>query len=391
MSSNEVAIQPTNQAFAMQSQQPGRGLSASVNAGAVAIESERAIAEARGQIQVAQMFPRDVVSARAELMAECDVIEFASVAFYAVPRAGSTVTGPSIRLAEACASAYGHMEWGHRELSRGDGKSEVEVYAWDKQKNNRRIRQITVAHVLDTKNGPRPLRDGKDIDDKIANVASKQMRGAILALVPKSFVESAAARCRATLAGGGGVPLKVRIEKMTDAFSKIGVNAETLKKKLKKPLSDITADDLVDLIAIHAAISKNGDKISDHFGGDEDESAATGVALAAAAAAAKAKADADAKAKADADAKAASDAGAAATEAESKATAKTTRAATKTARPAPAPEPEGGKADAEQAASPSASPAASPAVASTPAQQPQAEQQQADDEHAGSGGNDDIF
>lgn len=273
----------------------GRGaLASTVNAGAVAIESERAIAEARGQIQVAQMFPRDVAAARAELMDECDVYEFAAVASYAVPRAGGTVTGPSIRLAEAVASAYGHMEWGHRELSRGDGKSEVEVYAWDKQKNNRRIRQITVDHFRDTRNGPQRLRDSKDIDDKIANVASKQMRGAILALVPKSFTEAAIARCKATLAGGGGVSLKQRIDKMTDAFAKLGVTAEVLKKHLKKPLSEINGDDIADLTAVYNAI-KGGDKIADHFGVEDDagdtaqDPAGTGAALAASAKQAAAK------------------------------------------------------------------------------------------------------
>ncbi len=251
----------------------GRQLAAmgTANVGAISIESERAIAEARGQIQVAQMFPRDVAAARAELMSECDCLEFAQVAAYAVPRAGGTVTGPSIRLAEAVASAYGHMEWGHRELSRGDGKSEVEVYAWDKQKNNRRIRQITVDHFRDTKQGPQKLRDSKDIDDKIANVASKQMRGAILALVPKSFTEAAIARCRATLAGGGGVPLKQRVEKMIDAFAKIGVTTELLKKHLDHPLDQTNGDELADLMAIYNAIKNGGDKIADHFGAIEED------------------------------------------------------------------------------------------------------------------------
>lgn len=265
-----VTQQPAQDPFGRMAAQAG-----GLNVGSVAVESERAIAEARGQIQVAQMFPRDVAAARAELLAECDVYEFAAVASYAVPRAGGVVTGPSIRLAEAVASAYGHMEWGHRELSRGDGKSEVEVYAWDKQKNNRRIRQITVDHFRDTKNGPVRLRDSKDIDDKIANVASKQMRGAILALVPKSFTEAAIARCKQTLAGGGGVPLKQRVEKMVDAFAKLGVTAELLKKYLKHPLDSTNGDEIAELTAIYNAI-KGGDKIADHFP-TEDEQASAAV------------------------------------------------------------------------------------------------------------------
>ena len=277
--SQEVIQQTAQQGHLLAAQ--GRSPSANLNAGAVAIESERAIAEARGQIQVAQMFPRDVAAARLELMAECDVYEFAVVASYAVPRAGGTVTGPSIRLAEAVASAYGHMEWGHRELSRGDGKSEVEVYAWDKQKNNRRIRQITVDHFRDTKNGPQKLRDSKDIDDKIANVASKQMRGAILALVPKSFTEAAIARCKLTIAGGNGVSLKQRVEKMTDAFAKIGVTTEILKTHLGHALDSTNVDELTDLIAIFNAI-KGGDKIADHFGTSEDDDGGAAAKAAAA-------------------------------------------------------------------------------------------------------------
>lgn len=38
----------------------------SVNAGAVSIEQERAIAEARGQIQLAKMFPRSIAEATTE-------------------------------------------------------------------------------------------------------------------------------------------------------------------------------------------------------------------------------------------------------------------------------------------------------------------------------------
>lgn len=275
--SNELTTNIQNQAVPF-GQPQRQGLALHVNAGAVSIESERAIAEARGQIQVAQMFPRDVASSRAEFMDECDNLEFAMAAIYSVPQAGGKVSGPSIRFAEECARCYGHMEYGHRELSRGATKSEVEVYAWDKQKNNRSIRQITVEHVLDTKDGPRKLRDQRDVDNKIANIASKQVRGRILALVPKSFVEAGLARCKATVAAGGGVSLKQRVERMTDAFTKLGVTAEILKKHLGHALDSVDGDELVDLTAIFNAI-KGGDKIADHFEReDKEEAPASGLA-----------------------------------------------------------------------------------------------------------------
>lgn len=238
--------------------------SAAVNVGSVSIEQERAIAEAQGQLVLAKRFPRDLMAAHADLMAACKIRAFAEVAFYNVPRAGGSVSGPSIRLAEEVARAFGNFQYGHRELSRDDKKSEVEVFAWDMQANNRSIRQLTVYHVRDTKSGAQPLRDQKDIDDKIANVASKQVRGRILALVPKFLVQEAIEECRRTIAGGNGEPLEARIRKMSQAFGKFGVNQEMLERYLEHPLKDTMAEELADLMGIHNAI-RDGAKASEFF------------------------------------------------------------------------------------------------------------------------------
>lgn len=249
-------------------------LAANANHGAVAIEQERAIAEVQGQLILAKRFPRDLNAAYAELMEACALPAMANVAFYAVPRGGSKVTGPSIRLAEEIARVFGNFEFGHRELARGDGKSEVEVYAWDKQTNNRSIRQITVMHTMDTREGPKKLRDQKDIDDKIANVASKQVRGRILAMMPKWLVESAIEKCKQTLAGNSEEPMSVRVRKMTQAFAKFGVTASALETYLEHKLDDVVLDELVDLTGIFNAI-KDGAKASDFFGAKEAEAEAS--------------------------------------------------------------------------------------------------------------------
>lgn len=271
--------------------QPKTNLPGAVNAGAVSIEQERAIAEARGQMQLAKMFPRDVNAAYAELMDACKLPAMAAVAFYSVPRAGGKVTGPSIRLAEEIARCYGNFEYGHRELSRSSGKSEVEVYAWDKEKNNRRIRQITVEHVIDTREGPKKMRDGKEIDDKISNIASKQVRGLILSMMPKWMVESAVEECRRTLAGENSEPISVRVRKMTQAFAKFGVTPEHLEKYLGHGLDTTLADELVDLMGVFNAI-KDGTPPSEFFNAAEatQEAAPAPTAEAIKSAAAKGKA-----------------------------------------------------------------------------------------------------
>lgn len=285
MSQELVPQQQTGMPAAFQRQ---GAMSASTNTGAVAIEQERAVAEAQGQLILAKRFPRDLNAAYAELMESCSIPSFAQSAFYSVPNRGS---GPSIRFAEEVARVYSNFQYGHRELSRGDGKSEVEVFAWDMEKNNYSKRQITVLHVVDTKNGPKVLRDQADIDNKIANVASKQIRGRILALMPKWIVAEAIEKCKSTIAGTSAEPISVRVRKMTQAFAKFGVNPSHLESHLGHSLDDTTIDELIDLTGIFNAI-KDGAKASEYFSAKEEQaeaSSATANKLAAAAKAGEAK------------------------------------------------------------------------------------------------------
>lgn len=236
-----------------------------VNEGSVAIESQRAVAEAQGKLTLAKKFPRDVTAAHTELMAACQQMSLATVAFYKVPRGQGNVTGPSIRLAEEIARCWGNIQYGHKELSRTEGKSEVEVFAWDMQTNLYASRQLTVMHVMDTKDGPKRLRDQKDIDDKISNVASKQLRGRIMAILPKWLTEAAQAKCRETAqTGGGDKPLQQRVRDMAAAFAAIGVTTSQLAAYLEHPLENTTGDDLVDLLGVYTAIGE-GARVADYF------------------------------------------------------------------------------------------------------------------------------
>lgn len=269
---NQVAPTHTEQPFQrMLAAQGG------ANVGAIAIEQERAIAEAQGQLTLAKRFPRSMTGAMTEFLETCKSPDFAATAFYSVPNRGS---GPSIRFAEEAARCYGNFQYGHRELSRSEGKSEVEVFAWDMQNNNYSKRQITVMHIRDTKNGPQPLRDQADIDNRIANVASKQMRGRILALLPKHLVAAGQEACKRTLAGGGEKPISERIVGMVQAFNRFGVTKTHLEAHLGHGVDNTTLDELADLMGIFNAI-KEGGKASEYFPLDDNatEAAATAAAI----------------------------------------------------------------------------------------------------------------
>jgi hypothetical protein len=143
-------------------------------------------------------------------------------------------------------------------------------YAWDMEKNNYNKRQITVMHVRDTRDGPKPLRDQADIDMKINNVASKQARGLILAMMPKWLVEDAVQECRKTLAGKNDEPIEARVRKMAQAFAKFGVTAERLEKHLGHKLDQVTLDELVDLTGIHNSL-RDGTPASELFPLEHDD------------------------------------------------------------------------------------------------------------------------
>jgi len=252
---------------------PRHSLPAAVNAGAVAIEQERAIAETQGKLILAKRFPRSVPAAVAEFLDACKSPEFAAAAFYTVPNRGS---GPSIRFAEEAARCYGNFDYGHKELSRDEGKSEVEVYAWDMEKNNFSRRQITVMHIRDKTGGAVALKDQADIDNRIANVASKQIRGRILALLSKDLVAKGIAECKKTLAGGNDKPVGQRVIDMTAAFGRLGVSAEMLARRLNHRLDDTTIDELADLAGIYNAI-REGAKASDYFSAEKEDADAAGA------------------------------------------------------------------------------------------------------------------
>lgn len=237
-----------------------------LNHASIAIEQERAIAEAQGQLALAKKFPRDMNTAYAELMISCSYKGFAESAFYSVPNRGA---GPSIRFAEEVARCYGNFIFGHKELSRSEGKSEIEVYAWDLEKNNKATRQITIMHIQDTKYGPKILDSQADIDNRIANVASKQMRGRILSLLPKWFISDAIEKCKNTLLGKGGEPIEVRIRKMVDQFQTVhGLQVDAIESYLGCKLKECNADHLFSLVGVWNSL-KEGAKVNDFFGKKE--------------------------------------------------------------------------------------------------------------------------
>lgn len=236
-----------------------------INQGTVAIEASRAIAEAQGKLVIAKRFPRDEVAAYAKAMEACARPTMAEKAFYSFPRGGQTVEGPTIRFAEELARCWGNIDYGIKELSQDDGKSEMQAYAWDLETNAQSVQNFTNPHMRENKGKMVSLTSQRDIYENNANMATRRLRSRILAILPSWFVEDAIAECKRTIAGGSDVPLIDRVKKMVVAFGKLGVSQEQLEKRLKRKIDTMTADDLTDYIGIFNAIKNGESKASEWF------------------------------------------------------------------------------------------------------------------------------
>ena len=249
----------------------------SINQGTVAIEASRAIAEAQGKLVIAKRFPRDEVEAYAKAMEACQRPAMAAKAFYSFPRGGQTVEGPTIRFAEELARCWGNIDYGIKELSQDDGKSEMQAYAWDLETNAQSVQNFTNPHQREQGKKMVNLTSQRDIYENNANMATRRLRSRILAILPSWFVEDAIEECKKTIAGRNDTPLIDRVKKMVVAFAKIGVTQEQIERRLKKKIDTMNSDDFVEYTGIYNAIKQGESKIADWFEAEKVASELTKV------------------------------------------------------------------------------------------------------------------
>jgi hypothetical protein len=234
------------------------------NSSMTEIAESRAAAEVQAQYVIAQRFPRNELARYTTIMEACKRPFLAEQAMYAYPRGGSLVTGPSIRLAEAMAQAWQHIEFGIKEISQSNGVSVAEAYAVDLQNNLRSSKIFHVKHERHTKKGIQKLTDPRDVYELVANQGARRMRACILAVLPGDVVEAAVERCKKTLESSD-VPMSEQIRKMVIAFDEMGVKVEHLEKRLGHNLDATIPAEIVTLKGIYKSLKDGMADRSDYF------------------------------------------------------------------------------------------------------------------------------
>jgi len=229
-----------------------------------ATDGQRAVAEVQGAMMIARANPRDQVQAMDRILNACTRQTLAESAIYSYSRGGADVTGPSIRLAEAMAQAWGNMQFGLRELSQAHGESTVQAYAWDVETNTRKEVTFTVPHVRHTRSGVRRLEDPRDVYELVANQGSRRLRACILAVIPGDVTEAAVRQCEITQTSSADTSPEA-VKRMVDAFAKLGVTREQIEGRIQRRLDAIRPAQVVDLRRVYTSISDGMSAPADWF------------------------------------------------------------------------------------------------------------------------------
>ena len=238
-----------------------------------ATDSSRAVAEVQAALFIARTNPRDQKRAMDRILNACCRPSLAESAIYAYARGGNSITGPSIRLAEAVAQQWGNMQFGIRELSNSGGKSEVQAFAWDVETNTHREITFTVPHIRHTKKGSYKLEDPRDIYELVANQGARRLRACILAVVPGDVVEAAVNQCQLTLQSHTDVTAE-GIKKLIEAFEPLNVTKTQIEKFCQCRAEAIKPAQIVRLRSIYTSLRDGMSSPSDWFEPDETQAPA---------------------------------------------------------------------------------------------------------------------
>jgi predicted Zn-ribbon and HTH transcriptional regulator len=213
------------------------------------------VAEIESQIATAKRYPRDIKIFKERLMSMANLDqETAEGCYYALPRSGKAIDGPSVRLAEIALACYQNC------VAEADVLMEDErfIYAMGQCRdleNNIAVR-IKVRRRITTKEGKRYN------DDMIAVTANAAcaiaLRNAIFKVIPGAYIKPVFNKVKQT-AVGEAQSLANRRAEVIARLTKFGVTEDRILRVLnRRSIEEVTFDDVAILIGLSTAI-KDGD------------------------------------------------------------------------------------------------------------------------------------
>ena len=214
------------------------------------------------QITTAKKYRRSLkqFKATATEMATLDM-ETAASCMYTLPRGNKPIAGPSVRLAEICASAWGNIRVDAKIVGEEAHDIVAEATCWDLE-NNVAIR-IQNRRRIQYKNGQ---RFNDDMITTTGNAAvSIALRNAIFRVIPRAFVQDIYAIAR-RVAIGDAQTISATRANVIEYFAKMGVTPERICQRLERAgLEDVGLDDIAILKGFATAIRDGQTTVDECF------------------------------------------------------------------------------------------------------------------------------
>ena len=219
-------------------------------------------AEIDVSIATAKRFARDEKKALAKATAQATINEdIADEMIYHVPRAGKELEGPTIRMAEIIASAWGNMRIGARILEVGEREVTAQGIAMDLETN---IQESTeVKRGILTREGKRFTPDMIIVTSQAAMSIAR--RNAILHIVPKAFWSQCYEEAKRCIANGA-TSIAQRRAKALEWLVAHGIPMDAILRRLdRQKVGEITGEDLVSLRGIVNAAREQQIELAEEF------------------------------------------------------------------------------------------------------------------------------
>lgn len=241
-----------------------------VESASVGVSETMSRGELEVAIQMAKRHPRTISKFRQDAMSMATIDpEVAMSCFYKLPRGGKTIEGPSIRLAEIAASAWGNLKLGSRVIEVTDTHVVAQGVVFDLERN--------VSYSMEVRRGIRDKQGYRYNDDMVivaGNAAAAiALRNAILKAVPAAYIKPIFIQAK-RVAIGDAKTLGTRRALMVEEYAKMGITKDQLLAKVDKAmLEDVGLTELETLAGLFTAIRENETTLEKEFPEDREMTA----------------------------------------------------------------------------------------------------------------------
>jgi len=222
--------------------------------------TERAMTDTA--INTAKAYPRNLAHVKQEMLSFATLdAETAASCFYSLPRAGKTIKGPSVRMAEIALSCYENIKAGYQVVA-NDGKTvTARAFCMDLQKN------VTVAlekqRKITDKNG---RTYNLDMQNTTANAASAiAFRDAVFKVIPLALIKPVYEQAMKVAIGDAKSLSERRTAALTQLAKVTATEDMVLYKLGYDDIEQITDKDLMNLFGMFNAIKDGEATVDDLF------------------------------------------------------------------------------------------------------------------------------